>query len=623
LKRSITKKANQSGRWIRSTERGQVAALIGFLALIVLIVGVFSFEIGRANLATQQLQNATDAATLACAATLASEDNTNPLAAHTDAVQTALNLFEQNIVMAQSLNQTTLATAPNNTPAPGNAELFVEFINPITHAVELNNSANGKVVRIYADFGLQPAFGAFLGLGAFAVHAVSNGAVPQLDIVFCFDISGSMDDQTPVTIVKRTWDNSLTSLRTPPSGFPNGKIVYDAPPSTNGTNGQIINLLQAGPDGSSFNGTPPETLSFAYADDYIYFSIPWCAYQGSPDLRSGGVYPDAGCPPGNYSAGAFSWDGYAVFTDVVVNLDNNNTFTNASSGGFSFPDLATLVEASRGNLENTTVFDNSLAYSSVAPSVTPQVGYKAQYLQAANQILQPMNNAKAACSTFLNIINSDTDAHFGFVAFDSSVGASPTDTETLYNIDQDAFEGLPNFGVLTAFPRPLVPLDPIEVNNGYTAVTTALNSCVPVGSTNIGAAINAAVNQLTTNQRPGAVRAIVLFTDGQPDTGGPLNSDPWMNARAAAVLASNAGIPVYTIGLAQDTAVATGETTILNDTNNDPTTGGIAAISGHGATFNMVNNSPQLTTVFERIARSLVELMDNGYVAGQNVQVGG
>jgi hypothetical protein len=61
----------------------------------------------------------------------------------------------------------------------------------------------------------------------------------------------------------------------------------------------------------------------------------------------------------------------------------------------------------------------------------------------------------------------------------------------------------------------------------------------------------------------------------------------------------------------------------LNDTNNDPLTGGIAAISGHGATYNSVTNSPQLTTVFEKIARCLVELVESEAPDGQNMQVGG
>jgi hypothetical protein len=623
------RKINNSNR--RANQRGQVAGLIGILALLVLAVGLFSFEVGRANLATQQLQNSTDAATLACAATLASEDNTNPTAAHNDAVQTALKLFEQNLVMSQTLASTTIVGTYPNTPPVGQATLCFEFIDPITHNIVGPNVATGKVVRVHSDFGILPAFGNFLGLGMFAVHAVSNSSVPQLDIVVCFDISGSMDDQTPITLVKRTWDTSFSSLRTPPTGFPNGQIIYNLFSTPYGQNGKLADVIQQGANGTSFNAVPPEQLSFAYQNpnSILYFSVPWCAAARSlgynaPDLHSNGVYPDAGCPPGNYGVnGAFSWDGFPVFTDVVVNLDQNTTFAGTTSGGYSFPNVATLVEAARGNLDSTTNFNNSLAYSSVPTSVNPQSGYQAQYFRAANALLQPINDAKAACNTFLDIVNSDTDAHFGFVAFDGAVGSAANSTDTRYNLDPDQFIGMPPFGVQLPYPQPMVPLDPTPGNSNYTTVTTALNSCVAKGGTNIGLAVKTAVDQLTTNQRPGAVRAIVLFTDGQPDIGGPLDADPWKNARDAAVLASRAGIPVYTIGLAQDPQVVAGQTAILNDTNSDPIAGGIAAISGHGATYNSVSNSPQLTVVFEKIARCLVELVENDAAGGQDMQVGG
>lgn len=608
------RKSNLNRHGLRSRSRGQMAAVIGFLALVVLSVGLFSFEVGRANLANQQLQNVTDAAALAGAATLASEDNTNPTNAHNDAVQTALNLFKQNLVMGQTLTNTTVAGAAHNVPAPGDATMFFEFLNPLTRVVEPVTSPNGKIVRINADFGLEPAFGRFLGLGAISVHAVATSAVPQLDIVICFDISGSMDDQTPVTIVKRKWNPTLTAFRAPPPGSPaSGRIEYVAPPSANGTNGKIFDVQQPGPNGSSLNVLQPQYLSYAYANNYLYFSIPWAAFYGVQDLRSGGVYPDAGLPPGNFPPGtAPTWDGWPVYTDMVGNLDNNTTFAGFSSGGFNFPDIATLVEASRGNLENTTVFNSSQAWSSVNASVNPQPGYQAKYFQLAADIAQPMKDAKAACRNFLDIINTDTDAHFGFVAFDAAVGASPADTETVFNIDQCNFAGMPNFGAPVAYPRPLVPLDPIPANTNYASALTALNSCVSIGGTNIGAAIQAAVTELTTHQRTGAVRAIVLFTDGQATNGNPLDPNPATNARLAAALARDSGIPVYTIGLAQDTTAVAGQTAILNDTDSNPSSGGIAAISGHGATFNAVMNSPQLTNAFEKIARCLVQLVSNG-----------
>jgi hypothetical protein len=126
---------------------------------------------------------------------------------------------------------------------------------------------------------------------------------------------------------------------------------------------------------------------------------------------------------------------------------------------------------------------------------------------------------------------------------------------------------------------------------------------------NIGAALHKAVQTLKSDSRKGSVRAIVLFTDGQPSDGGPLDNDPWMNARKAAQEAREEGIAIYTIGLAQNPAIMPGEIDILNDTNKDPASGGVAAIAGNGGTFNLVTDSKKLRVAFEKIARRLVEIV--------------
>jgi Mg-chelatase subunit ChlD len=61
------------------------------------------------------------------------------------------------------------------------------------------------------------------------------------------------------------------------------------------------------------------------------------------------------------------------------------------------------------------------------------------------------------------------------------------------------------------------------------------------------AAIHKAVETLKTNSRQGSVRAVVLFTDGPPSDGQPLDSDPWQNARKGAMAARKEGIAIYTI----------------------------------------------------------------------------
>jgi Flp pilus assembly protein TadG len=567
--------------------------ILGLAFVIMPIIGLFAFEIGRLQIAHQELQNVTDAAALAAVATLTCEETTDPATAHQNAIATAVNLFKQNSIIGIPLTNTTISGSINSSPGPGEATLYFEFIDPVTHSVVSMSDPNGKVVKVYSVFGAAPAFGTFLSLSNFGIKTIAFGAVPTLDLVLCFDTSGSIDDQTPVTFVKRSWDATL------------GKIVYEVPTGANGiARGKQYDIMLPGPNGTSLNGIYPHIASDAYYNAQLWFSEYLAQYYGVPGLRSlSGGAAEAGSPPGNYPPGtAPTYPGWAVFTDVVVNLDGNNNFSGFNGNGYSFPNVATMVEAARGNLENSTVFNNSKANTSV--SVSPSPGYQQAYFNLAKSKLQPLQDAKSAAQIFIDILNTDTDAHFGFVAFDHQIGANPTSVETRYAIDDAAA-----YGASTGFPLPVIPLDPTAGARHYGETDAAIVSCVPLGGTNIGAAVDKAVDEFTAHGRLGSKKAIVLFTDGQPTYGGPLDGDPWSNARKAAVKAKNAGVAIYTIGLAQNPDIVPGQTAILNDTNNNETTGGMAAIAGNGGTFSLVTNSGNLRRVFEQIARHLVELV--------------
>ncbi len=569
-----------------------VLSLLGGLVVIPLL-GVVSFEIGRLHLAKQQLQNVADAAALTAVATLASQDNLNPTTNHNTAMQAALKVFKQNFILGNSLTNTSLlASGPGPSPGPGKATIYFQFVDPVTNQVQPISSPTAKLVRVYANYGSLTAFGKYIGVHDFNVTAVAKGEVPQLDLILCFDVSGSMDDQTPCTFVCRQWDKSKN------------RIKYAAAIGAGGAaSGNLFNILQPGPTGSSVNVLEPQTLG-----ETAYETTSGLAFseeinqqpQGSPNgLRSFGGYPDLGKPPGNYPSGTASDPTPNEFTDLVANVSGNYN-------GFSFPDMATVVEASRGNLDDQSHFVSSKANVSVPSSVVPHTGYQAAYQAAAASLVQPLTNAKQAAGNFIDILNTDTDAHFGFIAFDGKIGNS-NQSETWNTIDPF----LP-YGQAQPYQLGYVDPDPTPGKTKYQNVQTAIGNCRALVSTNIGAAVHQAVQSLKANGRKGSIKAIVLFTDGQPTDGQPLDSDPNTNARMAAVEAGKAGIPVYTIGLAQNSQIIPGETAILNDTNSNPSTGGIAGIAGHGGTFNLVTDSSQLRSTFEKIARSLVSLVAQG-----------
>jgi Flp pilus assembly protein TadG len=612
----------------RRGERG--AAILTMAAVIGLIIFplicILSFELSRVQLAKQQLQNATDAAALTATAQLASSNVTDPTTAHQNCEAAALKVFQANLVLAQALTNTSIVTSTSDLNcAPGEAKLVFQFIDPITKLTVPITDPNGKIVNVVSGYGAYLAFGKYLGIPDFEVTAIAKGQVPRLDIVICYDVSGSMDDQTPVTFVKQKWDKTATPV-VPVTGHA-GAVTNIAAQSSQGVTAQglIFNIVQPPPTGTSLNAAPPqlfEEVSAAWTNSTYYLNS---TIDLGSQLRDGWVAgaSDAGAPPGNYSDSTVNTEDSdpTAYTDIVCNIDGNSTFTSFNSGGFSIPNLATLVEAARGNLESTTVFNSSLAYTCVPTTVVPGPGYLNAYINARNALLQPIANSQAATNKFCDILNTDTDIHFGFVAFDDVIGTASNPGifidgagnafEQWWTIDQGTSSDPVTYGNFANIPHAFIHLNSATGITNYASTKSAISATVAQGGTNIGMPLDAAVTDLINNGRAGSVKAIILFTDGEPTAGGPLDGDPSTNARKAAVEASNAGIPIYTIGLAQTPAIEPSEIAILNDTDSNPNSGGIAAIAGHGGTFNLVTDSSQLEVTFEKIARRLVNIVAN------------
>src|SRR5688572_16294724 len=99
--------------FVPRNSRGQSLIVLGLLIafFVILAVGLFSFELNRVEIAREQLRTATESAALAAAATLASQDNVDPVAAHLQAQQTALESFKVNTVMGHQLSDSTLAAS--------------------------------------------------------------------------------------------------------------------------------------------------------------------------------------------------------------------------------------------------------------------------------------------------------------------------------------------------------------------------------------------------------------------------------------------------------------------------------------------------------------------------------
>ncbi len=593
----------------RRRERGAVIIfLLFFIGMIVLpMIGLLTFECCRATAIREQLRSACQSASLAGAARLASSDNPNTLQTHNDVVAAAVQAFRANLINEYPLGGAAQVFTANDDPASNQASVFVELLdpnsNPANQAVTLGDP-NGRIVHVVGSWGLKPVFGSFLGIsGPYTLKTDGHGRVPQLDIVMCFDVSASIDDQTPVTFVKRYWGANKVNyqIATAKAGAPTpGGMAH----------GRLFDVVGPQPTGTGLNGHYPQSLSETSGQ-----SRP---LDFNPTLRGPS---NAGSPPGNYPSGG-SGNQY-TFTDLVVNIaegpDSTMQVPWTSPAGYSYPNLETVVEAARGNLENGMVFNN--ARLNTVPSlsgVSPTPGYQADYINNARKKIRPLVDAQQAAQQFFTIMNNNTEAHFGFVSFSTDAGVSPNETVPGPNISS-------NYGAggNGNFPRPGITLD--ENATKYNEILAIIPNTVAYGNTNIGDALDKAKDMLVAHKRPGAKRAIVLFTDGQPTAPGSGNT-PWTSARSAAQEVKDQGIPIYTIGLAQNNQIVPGECNILNDDPNKtvtytdqqgnpqsytpgPGNPGVSYIAGNGGKFFLVTSTANLRYTFENIARQLVQLV--------------
>ncbi len=638
-----------------------IAALVAFIAIFIIgPLSVFVFELARYNLAAQQLKNCLDSAALAAACSTTGSNAASASATQTIAMNAAMYMFQQNSIMSFPLTPTPApagygTTNPIWTPVANQAQLYFEFLDPVTKLPVPYGSVNGKILRVFGSWGFVPITAKFTGLniGPYLIQDQSDGGLPQLDVVLCFDISSSMDDFTNVSLVNRSDNGS-------------GSIAYSLPatltpvtdPSTGMTykqQGPLYYAINSNNSlGTSVNATYPMDLQTAAspspAQGVYQFNL---GGHGSTDLG----------PPTETTIQTSNYNGGLSFTDVVVNLDGTATeSTGITVNGFTFPaddathkGLGILVEAARGNLESPAAA-TSAHVPFAAWGITPKPGWFAAYYDAAmsaqsgfpaggvSPLRHPIGDAILAAENFFSILNNDADVHFGLVTFGSGVGSSYNSvtgsnpavasgvTATPYPNDPVSppnpliplikAAGPSNSNYSTAVPPPSNSVNGAMFSVNTTATPPAITTLVAEGGTNIQASLDASLAMLfgskstdpTTTplgapaqnlSRPGATRAIVLFTDGEPNWSPDIGTtDPQCQAEANA--ANSAGIPIYTIGLCLVPSLQANQVTVLTDATGS---NGIAALSGNGATFTQTTSASGLTAVFQNVAHQLVQLV--------------
>ena len=437
-------------RKVRNSSGASTLVIVLITAfMIILPLGLLGYEFLRFSLVQQQLRSVCDAAALAGAVGIATNgggsisgttvtlglnslwiQDRNAMAGAYDAfcnnsvTDCQFNSVDQtnsnvNVGQPSSTDQPSYfnVSTPHNNVPPHTAQ--VNFVLVDTSGNQTNWSPGGSPnqpglisassIRVDAYYGYSLPLLGGMNIGPFTMNASSTGGLPQLDVILCFDMSGSMDDFTNVTFVNRYWVDTrapantlngatLTQFETaaglPVGTWTGGCVEYDIPPSPASYGGDPLNsppFWASGSDGSasgplyyvlgcntnpnSENGTalnvqPPMNLNEGpFAPNQMWFMANERASGAGkpPGNYSGTPQPFANSSPAPVQDSKGFWKVFLepCYTDLVVNLntgagtqggnDSHWPFgTPATAGSFSFPDVAWAVEGARGNLEAGT-----------------------------------------------------------------------------------------------------------------------------------------------------------------------------------------------------------------------------------------------------------------------------
>ncbi len=733
-------------RTAHGRRRGERGASTIALVLILVFFGILplallGFEMARASLVQIELQNVTDSAALGATAVLAGGSGSNATNSQLNAIQGGLEFFVMNSIMNVPLyantgaapllptgfptatanvslyyppsgggTTPTFANGPNalwpaNNALPVGQAWFVCSFYDNTGAAQPLGTAAVQTIQIQTFFTEAPIFfGTFLPIAQqFTVSAVSYGGLPMLDLVLCFDMSGSMDDATPVCLVERYWQTtpaqviwatcvgtgltSMTDAVTNPMGTYTFSPCGGDPTACLDNIATLLSLSTAtSPNGTSTNAAQPQQLigmDYKYyspasppAHEYTFANDNGCALRILPNsasavATSAAIIPEAGCVPGNTPTPLSNGNLTATnptppsptlgganqtqFTDMVVLLGS----VQSTSSTFNFLNSpAVCVEASRGNMESMAEAVSALnlasgtsaipagtstSYSQLNTAMSANAGggwYQA-YWYGARCFQFPMVVSIQSAIQFIQTMTNSSNAHFGIVCFS---GQAPGATGAVWNPASDALAATGNYNADLFYPNPGTSLSGTNANPAtnnalagfplpYVALSSTLSNettcetaltgdtgsttqsqlaptylpATALGGTDMVDAMTNALGMFSGGRRTNAKPAAVLFTDGIPDR--PIGGSNDYGTFAEASAYNSSSIPLFTIGLYQNNAVATAQNSILGDGHSSAQ--GIAYYSGNGATFNQVSASSGesgLNAAFQAIAKSLVVL---------------
>lgn len=379
-------------RRIRNQKGAAVTGLVIALFMFIMLAGFFAFDSSRLQMAQRELTATCDAASLAGTAMLTSLDIANDDAtasklgtAQAQACAYARNMFQNGNMLGRSLGNANVVSpysAVSTIGSPGDCNVMISLADPQQQfagvAPVFPDRLNGRAIMCYAGYTYNPVFLGVIGVGKVLLQANSGGGLPQVDAVLVFDYSGSMDDATSVTFIRRTWDSTGpapvggsgsngqldNSVLTTPNavadgssganpGANHGVVHYiEVPPP--GSSHRLSDYLQhdyvASPNGVQLNVLPPQSLPVSdniysmAANKYVFDanlrvnSLPYFVPRtGAPAAKFGKEY---GTPPGNCTL-AYPF-GYGKFYNEALGLPMDFTAGVNVNAAYN-PNTATVI----------------------------------------------------------------------------------------------------------------------------------------------------------------------------------------------------------------------------------------------------------------------------------------
>lgn len=427
---------------LRRQKGAAITGLVLALFLFIMMIGFFTFDTCRLQMAQRELTATCDAAALAGTAMLTSQDiadddtsDTKLIQAQQNAAGYARNMFQAGNMLGQPLVSSTIVSTYSATKVIGNAgdcKVMVALADPQNNYVGVPPTSpqcrNGRAIMVYAGYTYAPVFMGMIGVSKVGLNAASGGGLPQVDAVLVFDYSGSMDDATSVTMLSRTWNpdavpaggsgsSGLSEMQTtanPGVATANrGQIAYyEIPSSTTGADGArlsnyIMHNYASNPNGLNVNVLPPMNLqlvdnSDSQATPHFHFDekmrvnlIPYRpGLTITPTAFHSRFRADYGTPPGNctlqFSNSGSQVGGYGRFWDGSTTI----TTTTAACAAAYKPNFTAPETFFQGPTYPHTAYDpNNIANLSAGRWITDMVVNIAS--PGAYPYVQPLNGPNA------------------------------------------------------------------------------------------------------------------------------------------------------------------------------------------------------------------------------------